>query len=109
MHFRILNGRALVTERVSGERILQFGYGSDISRVQFGYRHSGLALHDGNVRQLLGSDAREILHGRIVLQHTGKHFEVRNPSRKSIRNSFEDVQRDWLRIGLMTFWRFAVS
>ena len=52
LHSRILDRRALVAQRVASQRVFQLGYRADISRVQFGYRHSGFALHDGNMRQL---------------------------------------------------------
>ena len=104
MNFRILNGRVLVAERIAGERVFQFGHGSDIAGVQLGHRHRGLALHDRDVRQLLGRTAAEVLHRGIVLQHSGKYFEVGNPSGKRIGNSLEDVQRNRLGVSLMALW-----
>ena len=51
-HSRIKNRSRLVAQRVAGQRVFQFGHGSNIARMQFGHRHGSLALHDGNMRHL---------------------------------------------------------
>ena len=60
-HARILNRRRLVAQRVASQSVFQLSDCPNIARVQLGHGHSGLPLHDGNVRQFLLCAAGEVL------------------------------------------------
>ena len=69
LHWRVLNRRCLLPQGVTCQCVFQFRDGSNITCVKFVHRNSGLSLHDRKVRQLLLRVPREILNGRVILQH----------------------------------------
>ena len=87
----------------------QFGYGSNIARVQLRHRNRGLALHDGNMRQLLLRAAAEVHHRGIIFQDAGENFEIGNPPREGIGNRLEYIKRYRLRIGFVPPRRLSVA
>src|SRR5580765_626381 len=96
LHMRILDWSRLITQSVAGQRLPQLRHRPDVPRMQLLDRNCLLALHHRNVRKLFRCIAAEILQRRIVLQHPGENFEIRDASGKSVGESLEDVNRSWL-------------
>ena len=74
-HLWKVHGPRLVAEAVTGQSAFEFGYGSDVTRVEFRHAYGVLALHYGNMRQFLSDIAGKIVHRSIIPQYPGKHFE----------------------------------
>ena len=101
MRQRVMDRRRLVTERIAGERVLQFGDRAEIPGVQFGHRRRRFALHHLHVLQALGRAAREILQRRVVLQHAGHHLEIADAPGEGIGQRL--VHEDRYRLGVAGF------
>src|SRR5215470_18899906 len=88
----------LVAQRVASERRLQFGDGADIARTQLRNFDGGFTLHDGKMGKLLRGTASKVLDSGIGLERAGKDFEERDVPRERIRDGFENVEGQRLRI-----------
>ena len=105
----ILDGRGLVAERVSGQRIAQLGDRPNIAGMQFIHRNGVLALHDRDVRQLLLRITGEVLHRGFVLQYAAVDLEVRNSPGERIGHGLEYEKRKSIRIRNMPLGSLSVA
>ena len=66
---RISDGRRFIVQRVTRQRVLQLGHGSDVPGPQFGNRAQVLALQDAQMRELLGLARPGVDQDGVVLQY----------------------------------------
>ena len=106
---RILNRRRLVAYCVAGQGVFELGHRTDVAGMNFGHRHSSLALHDRNMRELLLRAAGEVLYRSVVLHDPGVNLEIRNAPGKGIRDGLENVHRERFRVGDLARGRLAIG
>src|SRR6202040_977069 len=63
----------------------------------------------GDVGQLFLRAAAKVQHRGIIFQDAGEDLEVGNPSGEGIGHRFKDIERYWLRIGLVPLWWFSIT
>ncbi len=77
--------------------------------MQFRHRNRSLSLHGLDVCEFFLPATAEVLQHRIVLQHAGENFEVRNPSRKRVRHSSKHIKGHWLLVRFVPLGGIAIA